>query len=528
MLYYASAHHSILARRIYLLTPRTYSCNKGTKHTVIQSLEPSRLLSSDFLNLSNRINRFYRASLQDGQRLDGRLAYSPAGKSEPFPDGTQGFLYWHRDPRLPHTTAQVRFRVTPTADPALFQQGTDVLGHDGVLPWSLHVLQLRLLPHTPVGPLAVQDGLIEPSFLASCNEVNFMGLSILTFLEQPFVIRPGKKFVVYVVTPTLRIHRTEVTIPLLRGFKGNVMVHFERATLVEHTNDTSIVMRIDKVLPEPNQQLDESQRPTAGSLIKHHQSSRCREFDPTVLSLLPSIQTAPSPPPPVEKETRTTLTPHVPETFYTLDPHRLQPSDFKTFPGVTNKMFYYHSDAGPGAAPVPVPATITYAGRLPFPANVQGFMYLHSPPLLPPLFAQIRFHITPSHDPAHFHLGTDLLDPQGQPWNISIQQLVQGAQIYAGLRECLKKDGPEPLRKLLENDKLMTAVADPKVFKRTSVVLCYLEQPFEVNMASGMNNFTVVIGDQVHTFVLHLLFQDFAKSDKPTYTGEHPTLSTCS
>ncbi|KAG6915355.1 hypothetical protein DXG01_012006, partial [Tephrocybe rancida] len=44
-----------------------------------------------------------------------------------FPNGTQGFLYWHRDARLPPTTGQARFRVTADRNPASFEQGTDLL-----------------------------------------------------------------------------------------------------------------------------------------------------------------------------------------------------------------------------------------------------------------------------------------------------------------------------------------------------------------------------------------------------------------
>ncbi|KAG6872367.1 hypothetical protein C0995_010286 [Termitomyces sp. Mi166 len=61
-------------------------------------------------------------------------------------------------------------------------------------------------------------------------------------------------------------------------------------------------------------------------------------------------------------------------------------------------------------------------------------------PRLPLLSGQSRFRITPSNDPAQFESGTDLLNADGESWNLDALQLVHPPAL-APLKEQLYHDG---------------------------------------------------------------------------------------
>jgi hypothetical protein len=93
----------------------------------------------------------------------------------PFPEGTQGFLYY-RLPKdgAPPTASELRFRVTPTNDPASFAQGSDLL-HPNGLPWGIPLLamvaNLGAVPakkYQPIKALLIDTGLVTPDFLDMC------------------------------------------------------------------------------------------------------------------------------------------------------------------------------------------------------------------------------------------------------------------------------------------------------------------------------------------------------------------------
>ncbi|KAG6860434.1 hypothetical protein C0995_011202 [Termitomyces sp. Mi166 len=451
------------------------------------------------------------AELKDGRRIRGMIEFSVYHRLR-FPSKTRGFLYCHHDPRLPPTTGEVRFRVTETSDPTCFQNGTDLMRPDGSLPWSISLLQLRST-HEPFKELAIQDGIIQPGIF------NFGKFGVaMTFLEQPFVVTLDKTRILHLIDlqqyrAKKSVIRILLPIPGKHGeseLKGKLLVRFERASLTEHVNDTSIVMRVLKIL-EPIRRLREDATvsqptPQAGALLKslHFSQIRCIEFDEPFLRLLPSITATPLPPSnlkPIADGKVSALVSALPRTISTLNPSRIQPSDF---------MFL----SGRVTVNLPSTGTLYYksygVSAIPYPPNTQGFFYMHLQPHLPLLTGQIRFRVTPSNDPTQFEKGTDLLYADGQPWNVNALQIAHFPS-FAYLKEQLHRDGyVEFLQALLRLPKQAT--------RQLQRILCYLEQPFVVNMSHLCVRFSFISADQVRRVKIGPMFNDSAVSSNP-YTG---------
>lgn len=165
----------------------------------ITTLDPERLHFKDFFDVSNSASRTIDARLEDGRSILGRIFYSKSRTYPRFPPKTQGFLYYHRHPQLPHTTGEIRFRVTESFDPACFHNGTDLLRHDGALPWSLPLLQLYDI-HAPLKELLSQDYDIPLTILDNKRKSGVF----LTYLEQPFVLTLEQYFTLHVIDSQLR------------------------------------------------------------------------------------------------------------------------------------------------------------------------------------------------------------------------------------------------------------------------------------------------------------------------------------
>lgn len=133
----------------------------------ITSLNPSELSHSCHLDLSEK-------TLIEGQFHDGAtskvtswassllsLSYDQC-QDQPFPSGTHGFLYAHQV--APDLCAEVRFRITPSNDPATFPQGKDLLLPEG-LPWKLHIGHLMRPDKSALRNLLLTDGFLSDSAL---------------------------------------------------------------------------------------------------------------------------------------------------------------------------------------------------------------------------------------------------------------------------------------------------------------------------------------------------------------------------
>ncbi|KAG6838536.1 hypothetical protein H0H87_002787, partial [Tephrocybe sp. NHM501043] len=156
----------------------------------------------------------------------------------------------------------------------------------------------------------------------------------------------------------------------------------------------------------------------------------------------------------------------------TLDPSEMRASQYIDCSNAFGKTVW--TQVGPEMR-----VKFVHRGRSRFPPNTHGFLYLHYDPLLPPLAFQVRFRLTPSHDPALFAEGKDLMrDPDGLQWNIKSMQIATTPG-YAGLKKLLLSTGPKEISQALSN--LPPSHLD--LHWAQTKVLFYLEQPFAMDMS---------------------------------------------
>ncbi|KAG6901138.1 hypothetical protein C0995_016580 [Termitomyces sp. Mi166 len=466
------------------------------------------------------------SELKNGHRNTGDVYY--AWQHFRFPEGTQGFLYCYHDLRLPSTTGEIRFRVTPTSDPASFKNGFDLLRPDGVLPWSVPVL----LSKTPFRELAIQESLIDSKTMIRLRKDTSSAL--LTFLEQPFVISlETATHYVYILTPQGFIKNCALNRFFmnpsnhnLSSLKGKLLVRFEQADSTEPVSAYAIVMRVLKVI-EPIEPLVEDNLilhliPTPGTLMKHFSRGRIqlRTFESPALRLLPSL-TGTSPPPSLlhgpehpSLKSRRTFFRSPTRTISTLDPSRLEPSDFNILSGMKAVYILGRSDVTL-TKPARVTYTVVSGEEIPFPPDTHGFFYLHLNPRLPLLSGQIRFRVMPCNDPAQFENGFDLSDANGQPWCLDAVQIAHSVS-FSTLKEQLRHGG---------YTEFMQALSTIPKTRNARRKLYYLEQPFVMDLSYEDYTLFSMLADRIRHSNLHSPFRDarcrwVAINKTPPYTGQ--------
>lgn len=128
------------------------------------------------------------------------VSFLPYGASQgidrvPFPNSQKGFFYYHTKPTPSPYSGQLRFRLTPVADPDSWASGSDLLLPNG-LPWNKTVFAIATMhpKFTAIRNLMLADGLISSEMVTRCQEVLDWRRSLgpnhlLTDLGQPFVAR---------------------------------------------------------------------------------------------------------------------------------------------------------------------------------------------------------------------------------------------------------------------------------------------------------------------------------------------------
>jgi hypothetical protein len=129
--------------------------------------------------------------------------------------------------------------------------------------------------------------------------------------------------------------------------------------------------------------------------------------------------------------------------------------------------------------------------RIPFPPGTKGIFYYHLSPGCPPQAGELRFKKCDS--AKQFHEGEDLQVDTGQPWSLSLLNIVQSTPRNAFLRELLIEPGlvdqelVADLRRLFEGAK----AKDPGHglgFSRGGLTLHDIDQPFVTDV--HLTNFT--------------------------------------
>ncbi|KAG5643366.1 hypothetical protein DXG03_001014 [Asterophora parasitica] len=204
----------------------------------------------------------------------------------------------------------------------------------------------------------------------------------------------------------------------------------------------------------------------------------------------------------------------------TLNQDLLEPLDFVDLSDKRQPILYVQSDA---AGPLNYVKNVHV--HVPFPSNARGFLYLHRPPSLSPLAAQIRLRLTPEPNPNLFSTGADLLRGTGPiPWSINLPQILT-AEKYAPFKAQIASDG------LIDASLLDSLKLAWKSWTKSSPdtqTIFTLTQPFEMNLADTSTSIRILTAHAQGRIILQHLFQDGRDfSDKHPYRGAlpHPVAS---
>ncbi|KAI0310468.1 hypothetical protein OF83DRAFT_1288109 [Amylostereum chailletii] len=182
------------------------------------------------------------------------------------------------------------------------------------------------------------------------------------------------------------------------------------------------------------------------------------------------------------------------ESIHTLDPARLQTSDYTDMGGQKYKTPPTQWEGGKSGLIRVKLRYFTAHGRtglvgqeqLPFPPDAHGFLYYHPPTTLPPLDeGHLRFRITPSPDPATFSQGRDLLYPDGEPWNIKGGRIAITRE-YLAFRRMLLEDGLVTEAQLNEWKSCYNSLGS-----RLRTVMDDLKKPFVLDFAARTQHFWI-------------------------------------
>ncbi|KZP28515.1 hypothetical protein FIBSPDRAFT_1039621 [Athelia psychrophila] len=161
----------------------------------VQTLDPTKLLSSDWLDLS----RLSTATV-DVKGAQVQLTYF----KRRFPDNTSGFLYYHSSPGASHFNGDVRFRVTPSKDPSSFASGHDL--EFNMTPWRRTLANIAVNDKDAAGfqGLITSSNIVSPTVLDAFKQMLITeastrpgtglhpGTQYIHGLEQNFLVRFDK------------------------------------------------------------------------------------------------------------------------------------------------------------------------------------------------------------------------------------------------------------------------------------------------------------------------------------------------
>ncbi|KAJ7099465.1 hypothetical protein B0H15DRAFT_771262 [Mycena belliarum] len=134
----------------------------------------------------------------------------------------------------------------------------------------------------------------------------------------------------------------------------------------------------------------------------------------------------------------------------------------------------------------------------PFPPHARGYLYYHPPPLNSLLAGSIRLRVGSNNAP-----GSDLLLPNGLPWQVTLPELVKYAHCATALSKLLQEGlvSPETVdhcRQLFSQRRLLFP----------EILLLRFDQPFALAMDQAELRLIVVGRDRFARFTKQKLFGD--------------------
>ena len=152
---------------------------------------------------------------------------------------------------------------------------------------------------------------------------------------------------------------------------------------------------------------------------------------------------------------------------------------------------------------------------VPYPPDTRAFLYYSTSPEKPRIAGELRLRVTSSSDPASFESGSDLLQPDGQPWS---RQLYSLSKYYLPMYERLREDGfiPDDLHSAL-------ATLPSKRYKICrSKVLYTLNDPFIVDFSCSGIFLTLITEQGVDSLIIPKIFSVRHENRDPRpYTGAY-------
>ncbi|KAA1473680.1 hypothetical protein DENSPDRAFT_288216 [Dentipellis sp. KUC8613] len=244
------------------------------------TLDPTRLSPKDYCDISGRCT--VRPLSETKERVSPTtLLYHGMQyyRSTPFPPGSHGFFYYHPSSttRAPdnsdgrtqdgprESAGDLRFRVTPTNDPASFAEGHDLRHVDG-LPWTVSLE--RIATNSAAGDLRailVRDKFITEEMLErECERVRWRrkpsrgvvcaSRRVVSSLGQPFSASLSRKNWCFAVDSLGDPERTERNWAHLPNiflqpnkrpyFKGKMVCCVERSPFPEHADLPILAIRV--------------------------------------------------------------------------------------------------------------------------------------------------------------------------------------------------------------------------------------------------------------------------------------------
>jgi len=185
----------------------------------ISTLDPSRLTPSDYQSLSRNTyvtlcprNLPYNPLFDLGHKVDmdtsvsqqhdtlytkphlSFVQYARDKHNNPvfFPDDAKGFFYYFTPSKASPIAGHLRFRITPSADPASWSSGRDLCWPNNV-EWKVQLMTIiQVHPQlTALRTLLLAEKLISPELVERCMKLvkwrETLGpQTVLNGLEQPF------------------------------------------------------------------------------------------------------------------------------------------------------------------------------------------------------------------------------------------------------------------------------------------------------------------------------------------------------
>ncbi len=153
----------------------------------ITTLDPAKLTSDDYIDLSSRAIVYTMLSAHNYNPAHSACACisSFGWPNEMFPPDTRGFLYY-RTPWGPPLAGELRFRLTPTPDPATFSTGSDLVTANGV-PWNIPLYSIPLrMRYRSLQAQLLQDGLVSQHTFDLLTSTGGVGSNVSTRMVSAF------------------------------------------------------------------------------------------------------------------------------------------------------------------------------------------------------------------------------------------------------------------------------------------------------------------------------------------------------